>query len=427
MASLPTWEDVRARFQQGAVEHPDVSADWDARQDRWTFSRSETGHSPEEASAEAGKLFKEAARSAVGLLGKLNEPGTPYRVWLDLMRKEKRGFQQILVFETATRFRQFMEADRQVDFSDIPLGESGSIPHVFQESAEFCEDLLARAFEPEKVGKDAAGIIGKLPKDALVRMEAETAAFLAEYLPKLEREASRSGPVHDAELLREVVVHQFNLVARECLAVCASVEEFESELRSDIARFVRYGLTQYPWLAEPMRQELDRGFALFVMGANPWTKIPEKDRASVWHVGAITGEALSHAALRLRAEGWKHAAEGGFSKANQTGAEEPSGEKSTRDDAGPAANGTNPATLHGKGRKRGRPQTIPDDRMAAAAKKKESGGSNRDAAVLIYNTKFPLPQQVKNVPAHLKAYRKKLSKQVAPASRSAQKPRKSRG
>jgi hypothetical protein len=65
--------------------------------------------------------------------------------------------------------------------------------------------------------------------------------------------------------------------------------------------------------------------------------------------------------------------------------------------------------------------------MAAAAKKKESGGSNRDAAVLIYNTKFPLPQQVKNVPAHLKAYRKKLSKQVAPASRSAQKPRKSRG
>ena len=72
MSSLATWEDVRARFQQGAVEHPDVSADWDARQDRWTFSRSETGHSPEEASAEAGKLFKEAARSAVGLLGKLN-------------------------------------------------------------------------------------------------------------------------------------------------------------------------------------------------------------------------------------------------------------------------------------------------------------------------------------------------------------------
>ena len=62
----------------------------------------------------------------------------------------------------------------------------------------------------------------------------------------------------------------------------------------------------------PMRQELDKGFALFVMGANLWAEIPEKDRASVWHVGAITGEALSHAALKLRAEAWTRAAEGGF-------------------------------------------------------------------------------------------------------------------
>jgi len=196
-------------------------------------------------------------------------------------------------------------------------------------------------------------IIAKLPAEAFVRMEAETAAFLADYLPKLEREASKSGPVHDAELLRELVIHQFNLVARECLAVGGSVEEFEAELRSDIARFVLYGLSQHPWLAEPMRQELERGFALFVMGANPWVKIPAKDRASVWHVGAITGEALSHAALKLRAEGWKHAADGGFSKANQTGATEPIGDESIHNDAGPAANGTNPEKANGKGRRRG--------------------------------------------------------------------------
>jgi hypothetical protein len=206
----------------------------------------------------------------------------------------------------------------------------------------------------EKAGPNrVAGIIGKLPKDAFFRIEAATAAFMAEFVPKMEREANKRGPVHDAELLRELVIHQFNLVARECMAVCVSVEEFEAELRSDIARFARYGLSQYPWLAEPMRQELDRGFALFVMGANPWAKIPEQDRASVWHVGAITGEALSHAALKLRAEGWKHVAEGGFSKANQTGAKEPSGDESTHNDAGPAANRTNPAKSDGKGRKRG--------------------------------------------------------------------------
>ena len=58
-----------------------------------------------------------------------------------------------------------------------------------------------------------------------------------------------------------------------------------------------------------MRKELETGFALFVMRANPWAEIPEDERASVWHVGAITGEALTHAALKLRAEAWKRAAD----------------------------------------------------------------------------------------------------------------------
>jgi hypothetical protein len=184
-------------------------------------------------------------------------------------------------------------------------------------------------------------------------MEADTAAFLADYLPKLECEANRSGPIHDAELLRELVIHQFNLVARECMAVCRSVAEFEAEVHSDIARFVLYGLSQYRWLADAMRKELETGFALFVMRANPWAEIPEDERASVWHVGAITGEALTHAALKLRAEAWKRAAERGFPAANQEGATQPSGNEPTRTGAGPTVNGTNPAESDGKGRKRG--------------------------------------------------------------------------
>ncbi|MGP8244161.1 MAG: hypothetical protein ACLQVN_06545 [Bryobacteraceae bacterium] len=162
-----------------------------------------------------------------------------------------------------------------------------------------------------------ASIIAKLPETAFLRLEAETAAFLADYLPKLEREANKGGPVHDAELLRELVIHQFNLVARECMAVCASVEEFEEELRWNIARFVCYGLSQYGWLADPMAEELDAGFTLFVMYANPSAGIPEADRATVWHVGAITGEALTHTALKLRAEAWKRAAGGASRKRNK--------------------------------------------------------------------------------------------------------------
>jgi hypothetical protein len=213
--------------------------------------------------------------------------------------------------------------------------------------------LRKRAAALEVAEKSKGTIIGKLSAEALVRMEAETAAFLAEYLPKLEREANKRGPVHDAELLRELVIHQFNLVARECMAVCASVEEFESELHSDIARFVRYSLSQYRWLADPMRKELDAGFALFVMRANPWAEIPEKDRASVWHVGAITGEALTHTALKLRAEAWTRAAAGGFPKADKPGQSESSGAESPHTEAGPAVNGTNPPESGGKGRKRG--------------------------------------------------------------------------
>jgi hypothetical protein len=89
------------------------------------------------------------------------------------------------------------------------------------------------------------------------------------------------------------------------------------------------------------------------MRSNPWAEIPEKDRASVWHVGAITGEGLTHAALKLRAEAWKHAAEGGFPETKQAGAAKPSMDESTRTGAGPAVNGMDPAESDGKGRKRG--------------------------------------------------------------------------
>lgn len=181
---------------------------------------------------------------------------------------------------------------------------------------QFEADLLAvaerQAEKNPKPGAPAESIIGRLPKGALVRMEAATATFMADYLPKLEQEANKTGPIHDAELLREFVVHQFNVVARECMAVCVSVEEFEANLLSDIARFVHYGLSQYRWLADPMREELDTAFTFFVMRANPWAEIPGADRATAWHVGAITGEALCHAALKLRAEAWARAAEGGF-------------------------------------------------------------------------------------------------------------------
>jgi hypothetical protein len=61
-------------------------------------------------------------------------------------------------------------------------------------------------------------------------------------------------------------------------------------------------------------------------------------------------------------------------------------------------------------KRRGRPQTIPDERKAAGRKSMLDGGSNLDAAKLIYNKQYPTPQEVKNVPSILRNYQQKLKK-----------------
>ena len=76
-------------------------------------------------------------------------------------------------------------------------------------------------------------------------------------------------------------------------------------------------------------------------------------------------------------------------------------------------------------RKRGRPQTIPNERKAAALNCKDGGGTNRDAAQIMYDTKYPSSQQVKNVSTLLRLYRARVPK-VHPPSPS-QKTNKIRG
>jgi hypothetical protein len=148
----------------------------------------------------------------------------------------------------------------------------------------------------------APGLIGKLSKEALTRMQAQTTTFLEQYLPKLQRESNQN-PIHDAELLKELVLHHYCLLGQECMAVCGSPDEFERQLWGEIAGSVRYALSKYPWLANgAMREELDSGFWFFIMRANPWADIAESDRGSTWHVGAITGEALSDLAMKLLTE-----------------------------------------------------------------------------------------------------------------------------
>lgn len=233
-------------------------------------------------------------------------------------------------------------------------------------------------------------IIAKLPEPAFLRMEAETAAFLADYLPRLEREVNKRGPIHDAELLRELVIHRFKVVAGECMAVCASAQEFEEELRWNIARFVCYDLSQHGWLSDSMVEELDAGFTLFVMRAKPWVDSAHEPAAmddegtnrvsstafealpgryaalarvagrQGYQVGTITCKALSHLALKLRAEACKRAADGTETQSGQPARMESS---STEPDV--TATTTKPVTT---GRKRGPKGTTVSTELEVQAK-----------------------------------------------------------
>jgi len=77
----------------------------------------------------------------------------------------------------------------------------------------------------------------------------------------------------------------------------------------------------------------------------------------------------------------------------------------------------NPAPIEGDGQKRqGRPATIPDERKQAAVECKANGGTNRDAAMLIYDSRYPSPQQVKNVSAILRNHQQRSTRRNSSGS-----------
>jgi hypothetical protein len=70
-------------------------------------------------------------------------------------------------------------------------------------------------------------------------------------------------------------------------------------------------------------------------------------------------------------------------------------------------------------RGRGRPVEIKDELKRKALELKLGGGTNREAAQVIYNTRHPSAQQVKNVPSILRHYEQRSKKAEQAANRSA--------
>jgi len=168
-------------FRRDAKKHHEMLAHWDSGEELWTFRESVDkfgnpipGPSDMPAGLKTAGLFKEAAQIALGLLknsrdadireriGTLREP---VQVWLDLMREKQRGFRRILKPFVATQYWQMMAPEGLLDV--FPLGEDGSISNVFEESADFWDDIAARAFELEVAG---GGTNGRTVEPVAVRI-----------------------------------------------------------------------------------------------------------------------------------------------------------------------------------------------------------------------------------------------------------------
>jgi hypothetical protein len=153
MDQLPSWEQIRDKFLEGATAYPALAAHWDSTQ--WTLRDKQVSEAIKAANPEAERLFIDTARLPVILLGRSREEQPSWHTWLDLMRKEKRGFRPA--------------------FNPRGGGATsgcGRIDRVFAQSVDFCADLAARAIEPAlpvTLAAEEAKPFAKQPADSQPR------------------------------------------------------------------------------------------------------------------------------------------------------------------------------------------------------------------------------------------------------------------
>jgi hypothetical protein len=89
---------------------------------------------------------------------------------------------------------------------------------------------------------------------------------------------------------------------------------------------------------------------------------------------------------------------------------------------------SSPRESEGK-RKRGRPQTISDEKKEEAARMKASGATNKVIAAKLYDTKYPTSSNVKCVPSILRHFQRKSNQSPSASTprEASPKPRKIRG
>ena len=150
LREILTWKEIAARFQAGAEQYPELRALWQGKQERWVLRGEPIADNEETFDPRPEELFKELAREAVIRAGTADLTGPLWQIWLDLLRKEKRGYSRIWQMRHWRGGRD-LEAFQESGTipSDAIWTDNGLIPHVFRESAEYCLDLGKREGAPK--------------------------------------------------------------------------------------------------------------------------------------------------------------------------------------------------------------------------------------------------------------------------------------
>jgi hypothetical protein len=172
------------------------------------------------------------------------------------------------------------------------------------------------------------------------------------------------------------------------------------------------------------------GYEVFAAWLDILRRQTSEEVASVWKGGSkavdrwykrACGPAVEDA-LTTQVDNWRRraladelkrlersAVEVTLPKSNNAGARAPRGSESAQTEVRPPE----PEST-ASGRKRGRPQTIPDERKAKAVALKMSGSTNREVAAALYDKRHPSSQEVRNVHSILRAYSKKSNGPARP-------------
>jgi hypothetical protein len=274
------------------------------------------------------------------------------------------------------RFADFVQFQITTDGLDTladgtPVkSEGGFLNEVVKHSI-----TLVHLLEAKDVPKP---IITRLSREARVRIDELAAAFLDVFYKKLKRanelKNRRRMRIRKAELFLELVIYTFQAVAREYMRICPSMDEFEAQLRTGLARYVEVSVGQHLWVNGAIRMELKAGLNFFRGDARPGAGISRSTRTHEWPVGTITAEALAYLARNLLAEATAHMA----------GRSHP---------------------LKASPKRKGAPRKFTDDQLSTAFEAKAAGKTNKDIAKGLYKKSAPSKQDVKNVPSILRYWR----------------------